>query len=69
MEGITPFYDAVDAKGKIVNSGHSTTWRSDIGIKEIFIPYFNEGAAPGPITLKITDYPTRIKGEANIRLK
>ena len=69
MEHITPFYQATDSEGKIIDGGHSSSWRSDVGLREIFIPYFGMGAAPGPITLKVSDYPSWIKGEANIKLK
>jgi hypothetical protein len=70
MQSISPFDRAVDQNGKEFGDGSvASSWHELEGIREIMIPYFGEGAAPGPITLKIRDYPARIKGEANIRLK
>lgn len=64
------FDQAVDRNGKEIGDGSSAIrWSGESGLVEILIPYFGEGAAPGPNTLKLNDYPTTIKGEANIRLK
>jgi hypothetical protein len=61
---------AVDINGdKIGDGSASSRWSMGELPMDILIPYFGEGAAPGPITLKLNDYPTTIKGEANIRLK
>jgi hypothetical protein len=61
---------AVDVNGdKIGDGSASFRWSMDELPMDILIPYFGEGAAPGPITLKLNDYPATIKGEANIRLK
>lgn len=70
IQNISAFDRAVDQNGKEIGDGSvASLWNDSEGISEIMIPYFGKGAAPGPITLKIRDYPARIKGEANIRLK
>jgi hypothetical protein len=67
---ISPFNQAIDSNGEKIGEGNSAaSWNGTEGEFEILIPYFGEGAAPGPITLKITDYPSLIKGEADVRLK
>ena len=64
------FEQAVDSNGDEIGDGSASfRWSRDELPVDILIPYFGEGAAPGPITLKLNDYPATIKGEANIRLK
>ena len=61
---------AVDQSGDKIGDGSQTVrWSGEGGFVEVLFPYFGEGAAPGPITLKLNNYPATIKGEANIRLK
>ncbi|MBT2693346.1 DUF4179 domain-containing protein [Bacillus sp. ISL-55] len=61
---------AVDQSGdKIGDGSQAVRWSGEGGFVEVLFPYFGEEAAPGPITLKLNDYPATIKGEANIRLK
>jgi hypothetical protein len=60
---------AVDPSGKEIGDGSASFRWNDESPLEVLIPYFGEGAAPGPITLKLNDYPATIKGEAKIRLK
>lgn len=61
---------AVDQTGNEIGDGsQSVRWSGEGGFVEVLFPYFDEGAAPGPITFKLNDYPATIKGEANIRLK
>lgn len=64
------FDQAVDSNGDEIGDGSASfRWSTNELPVDILIPYFGEGAAPGPITLKLNDYPATIKGEANIRLK
>lgn len=61
---------AVDLNGNKIGDGSASfRWSTGELPMDILIPYFGEGAAPGPITLKLNDYPANIHGEANIRLK
>jgi hypothetical protein len=61
---------AVDQNGRKIGDGsQAVRWSDEEGFVEILIPYFGEKAASGPITLKLNDYPSNIKGQANIRLK
>jgi hypothetical protein len=61
---------AVDQTGNKIGDGSQSVRSSgEGGFVEVWFPYFGEGAAPGPITVKLNDYPATIKGEANIRLK
>jgi hypothetical protein len=63
------FDQAVDQNGKKIGDGSASFRWNDESPLEVLIPYFGEGAAPGPITLKLNDYPATIQGEAKIRLK
>lgn len=64
------FEQAVDSNGDEIGDGSASfRWSTNELPVDILIPYFGEGAAPGPITLKLNDYPATIKGEANIKLK
>ncbi|CAM3988521.1 DUF4179 domain-containing protein [Mesobacillus thioparans] len=68
--GNLSFDQAVDQSGdKIGDGSQAVRWSGEGGFVEVLFPYFGEEAAPGPITLKLNDYPATIKGEANIRLK
>jgi hypothetical protein len=61
---------AIDQNGRKIGDGsQAVRWSDEEGFVEILIPYFGEEAASGPITLKLNDYPSIIKGQANIRLK
>ncbi|RSD27340.1 DUF4179 domain-containing protein [Mesobacillus subterraneus] len=63
------FEQAVDQNGKEIGDGSASfRWNAESPL-EVLIPYFGEGASPGPITLRLNDYPAAIKGEAKIRLK
>ncbi|WP_226642402.1 DUF4179 domain-containing protein [Mesobacillus subterraneus] len=64
------FEQAVDSNGDEIGDGSASfRWSTNELPVDILIPYFGEGAALGPITLKLNDYPATIKGEANIKLK
>lgn len=65
-----PFQHAIDSEGKQIGSGRLSVLTSE-GVREqqILIPYFGENPAPGLITLQITDYSTKVKGDANIKVK
>ncbi|WP_226677103.1 DUF4179 domain-containing protein [Mesobacillus jeotgali] len=64
------FDQAVDSNGDEIGDGSASfRWSTNELPVDILIPYFGEGAAPGPITLKLNDYPATIIGEANIKLK
>lgn len=64
------FDQAVDQTGEKIGDGsQGVRYSMEGGPIDILFPYFKEGAAPGPISLKIHDYPSQIKGEANIKLK
>ncbi|WP_423407311.1 DUF4179 domain-containing protein [Heyndrickxia sp. MSNUG] len=65
-----PFQHAIDSEGKQIGSGRLSVLTSE-GVREqqILIPYFGENPAPGLITLQITDYATKVKGDANIKVK
>jgi len=61
---------AVDQKGEKIGDGsQAVRWSGEEGFIEFLNPYFGEKAAPGPITLRLNDYPATITGEAKIRLK
>jgi len=67
--GVTPFQNAIDSEGKQIGSGQSMWTTDGVAEQQILLPYFGEDAAPGLITLQITDYPTKVKGDANIKVK
>ncbi|MBU8878144.1 DUF4179 domain-containing protein [Bacillus sp. FJAT-29790] len=63
------FTHAIDKNGNIIggNEGVSRSPGEDFIIYQI--PYPSENAPPGPIKLKLLDYPAAIEKEVNIKIK
>lgn len=61
---------AVDANGKTIANNRPISFSSGSvkGVSEIYVPYYEAEAAPGPITLELIDYPARIHGDVKIKL-
>ncbi|PLS15356.1 hypothetical protein CVD28_23830 [Bacillus sp. M6-12] len=64
-----PFNEVLNSKGEDIASGSSGSWQTSDNIQEITVSYDRKKLVPGPVSLKLTDYPAVLEEEVKIKIK